>query len=99
MKLITATIAAAVLGTSAFADQSDRYNDLRLDTSEYAPAYADAAQAKADPGKSTRYNDLRLDTTLGDSNPAASMSTRSATATLGYAYESPYGVGPANDSR
>lgn len=33
MKLIISTIAAALIATTAFAGQSDRYNDQRLDTS------------------------------------------------------------------
>jgi len=36
MKLIITTAAAALISTAAVADKSDRYNDLRLDTSKTA---------------------------------------------------------------
>ena len=101
MKLITATIAAAVLSTAAVAENSTKYNDLRLDTSASAEVYADGAQAKADAGESTVYNDLRLNTAANEPvEDDVTFSTRSnddaRTAGEGFIYG---GYGEGNDSR
>ncbi|TMM55314.1 hypothetical protein [Sulfitobacter sabulilitoris] len=101
MKLITTTIAATLLSTAAFADNSDRYNDLRLDTSNAATVYADGEQPKADADASTFYNDLRLNTSDAEtSEDGVTFSTRSdasaRTSGEGYIYG---GFGDGNDSR
>jgi len=77
MKLIITTVAAALISTTAFAGNSDRYNDQRLDTSA-------ATQTTTDTPVLT----------------LSSLSARNGTKASGtYAYTSPYGVGPSNDSR
>lgn len=83
MKLIFSTLLVADLATSAVAGNSDRYNDLRLDT---AVGHVTKDKAVAAP-KATKPQVV----TLSSSNKAK--------AGKGYAYSNPYGVGPANDSR
>tara|TARA_R110002049_G_scaffold29972_5_gene102158 strand:- start:30733 stop:31029 length:297 start_codon:yes stop_codon:yes gene_type:complete len=98
MKLLITTAAAALISTAAFADNSDRYNDLRLDTSVNAQTeYAEGTRT-VDADASTRANDLRLDTSDADNKPDVSFSTRSdlRSAGEGYIYG---GFGPGNDSR
>jgi len=97
MKLFTVTIAAAMISGAAFAEQSDRYNDLRLDTSETSTtSYAEGKQNVADPSKSQRYNDQRLRTNDREFNSDVTFSSRNQTAGEGYIYG---GFGPGNDSR
>ncbi|MFY0647506.1 hypothetical protein [Sulfitobacter geojensis] len=98
MKLFITTAAAALISTAAFADNSDRYNDLRLDTSKTAnqvfsdetrPTDLDAAQRGASQQRST------ADSTKNDD---VSISTRSAIKSQGEGYI--YGgFGEGNDSR
>ncbi|SFD98649.1 hypothetical protein SAMN04488523_104143 [Sulfitobacter brevis] len=98
MKLIIATTAAALLSTAAFADESTRYNDLRLDTSKSAIELSgDHRETLIGEDQSTRAADLRLDTS-DDSGVDASLSTRGSIQSPGEGYI--YGgYGPGNDSR
>ncbi len=96
MKLFTATIAAVLISGAAYANESTRYNDLRLDTSNSGAQFSQGEQRKADPSESQRYNDLRLKTYDRDFDEAATLSTREKTAGEGYIYG---GFGDGNDSR
>lgn len=98
MKLIIATTAAALFSTAAFADESTRYNDLRLDTSDSAIEYSSAVrEAVVGEDRSSRAADLRLDTSDA-SDVDADMSTRGAIQSPGEGYI--YGgYGKGNDSR
>ncbi|SFF02864.1 hypothetical protein SAMN04488523_11555 [Sulfitobacter brevis] len=98
MKLIIATTAAALFSTAAFADESTRYNDLRLDTSKSAIEYSsEIRETVVGEDRSSRAADLRLDTS-DNSGVDASMSTRSSIQSPGEGYI--YGgYGPGNDSR
>ncbi len=88
MKLLITSALAATLATAAFAGNSDRYNDLRLDTAVgHVDSFAQAPKADARPVTQIY---------------APTFSTRNASTeqtTGGYAYSNPYGVGPNNDSR
>ena len=98
MKLALTTLAAALISTAAFADNSTRYNDLRLDTSKNAERVfsddvrstdLDAAQRGREQIGSTADNTFTDDVTF---------STRSAIRTPGEGYV--YGgYGEGNDSR
>jgi len=54
MKLFLATIATSLISTVAIADNSDRYNDLRLDTSKSKITQANDAREKQGIAFSTR---------------------------------------------
>ena len=98
MKLFIATAAAALIGTATLADESTRYNDLRLDTSKNAdvvfsddvnPTDLDGAQRGRDQLGSTADGDTEADVTFSARNAAR-------TAGEGYIYG---GYGEGNDSR
>lgn len=83
MKLILTTVIAATLATGAFAGNSDRYNDLRLDTSiGHVSVETNAIVLKP--------QSRPVGITLSSSNKSKGKT---------YAYINPYGVGPNNDSR
>lgn len=98
MKLFIAAATAALISTAAFAENSTRYDDMRLDTSKTAdrvysesvrPTDLDAAQRGADQQYSTADDTKAPDTTF---------STRSNISAIGEGY--PYGgYGKGNDSR
>jgi hypothetical protein len=95
MTRLIAIAAAALFATTAFAGQSDRYHDLRLDTSLTGIIYAqDAGATRPD----SRPADLWLETFDQDGRPTPNLSSRSAASSLGegFAYG---GFGPHNDSR
>ncbi|MEQ6248702.1 hypothetical protein ABMC89_07425 [Sulfitobacter sp. HNIBRBA3233] len=98
MKLMIATAAAALIGTVAIADESTRYNDLRLDTSKTAEVeYSDEVR-EAPEDLSTRAADLRLDTSDNEPDVSTTFSSRSDITSVEEIY--PYGgFGPGNDSR
>ncbi|TMM55313.1 hypothetical protein [Sulfitobacter sabulilitoris] len=96
MKLIAIPLAAALLATAAHADTSDRYRDMRLDTSRTGAADADNAADKNRRGASPRRADPRPAPGQAD---RTDTSDRAITAGPSYAYASPFGVGPDNDSR
>lgn len=95
MKLIIPTIVPTLIATAGFADQSDRYNDLRLDTSLNGTIHAEGAGAARPTGRPA---DLWLETFAEGSHPKANLSTRSALSRAGegFAYG---GYGQHNDSR
>lgn len=98
MKLIIATAATALMTTAAFADESTKYNDLRLDTSESAATvYSDSLRME-EPGLSTKASDLRHSTADDDYVADTRMSTRNKISSpgQGFAYG---GYGYGNDSR
>ncbi|MBD3663934.1 hypothetical protein [Sulfitobacter aestuariivivens] len=91
MKLTLSTALALVVATAASAGNSDRYNDLRFDTAighigvtGFATDFAADTAAAPAPISSVRFS---------------SQSRKSNSSGKGYAYDSPYGVGPNNDSR
>ena len=98
MKLIITTATAALISTAAFADKSDRYNDLRLDTSNTAD------RVFADDTRATNLDDAQrgADGQYSTANeviiPDVIFSTRSdiRSAGEGYIYG---GFGDGNDSR
>ena len=97
MKLIIATAAAAVLGTAAFADESTRYNDLRLDTSDSGvQVESDTRETVVGEDISSRAADLRLNTQDGDIEATVSSRNKARTPGQGYIYG---GYGEGNDSR
>ncbi|MDF1729346.1 MAG: hypothetical protein P1U53_16520 [Sulfitobacter sp.] len=98
MKLILTTTAAALIGTLAIADESTRYNDLRLDTSNTAErSYSDGV-TPTDLDAAQRGRDQLMTTTNGAATPDVTLSTRSEVRTSGEGYI--YGgFGDNNDSR
>ena len=98
MKRIIATATAALIGTAAFADNSDRYNDMRLDTSKTdATEYSDSVRGDRE-GLSTKAQDLRLDTSDNTPEADTTYSTSGDIRSPGQGF--PYGgYGPGNDSR
>ncbi len=96
MKLFTVTIAATLIAGAAYADDSTRSNDLRLDTSNSGSQFSQGEQRQANPTESQRYNDLRLKTYDRDFDEDATFSSREKTAGEGYIYG---GFGANNDSR
>lgn len=96
MKLIIATATAALISTGAvYAEKSDRYNDLRLDTSQSSIDFS-GDRRNQDADRSQRANDLRLNTAPVEKTPDFSFSTRNKTRGEGFIYG---GFGPGNDSR
>ncbi|MEM6303326.1 MAG: hypothetical protein AAF744_01310 [Pseudomonadota bacterium] len=93
-RIITAAAATALMSTAALADKSDRYNDLRLDTSEKAErTFADDPNP-TDLERAQRGNDQRF----RDEGPSVTFSSRNAARTPGEGYL--YGgFGEGNDSR
>lgn len=98
MKLIIATAAAALVGTVALADQSTRYNDLRLDTAETASTVYANDRASTDLDAAQRGREGMSSTADGQYNADVTFSTRSEIRTdgEGYVYG---GFGAGNDSR
>lgn len=70
MKLIITSAAAVLIATSAFADNSDRYNDQRLDTSVSTQQASAANDQPIAPiaSLSTR-NEVKTPTSYPYSNP------------------------------
>lgn len=84
MKLLLPTLLAAGLATTAFAGNSDRYNDLRFDTG----------------AKQTETKQESKVTATEKASVTVVLSTRNkGQSTTPYPYINPYGVGPYNDSR
>lgn len=87
MKLLPTTAAAALIATAGIADTSDRYKDLRLDTSIVTEIdfndKTTATEKSRKPQSSTR-----------DSRRTQQRTLRSV-----FAYSNLFGVGPNNDSR
>lgn len=99
MKLTIATLAAtAVLATSAMADESQKYRDLRMDTQKTGTELTDATpETVVSKHMSSREADMRLDTSKRDA-PEVNYSTRNDARSPGQGYI--YGgYGPGNDSR
>ncbi|MBD3663935.1 hypothetical protein [Sulfitobacter aestuariivivens] len=95
MKLVLTSAAAALISTAAVADESDRYNDLRLDTSTSA-AVEDVRSTDLDDAQ--RGREGQFSTADNATTPDVTLSTRSETRTNGEGYI--YGgFGPGNDSR
>lgn len=85
MKALTFALTAGLIATSALAGNSERYNDLRLDTrvGHVADSQTVASQKTTSP-----------------SVQSITFSTRNAEANQpSYPYTNPFGVGPYNDSR
>ena len=98
MKLFAATAAAALVSTAALADESTRYNDLRLDTTENAETVFSDAPRSTDLDGAQRGRDQILSTADDSYDADVTFSTRSAIRTPGEGY--PYGgFGKGNDSR
>jgi hypothetical protein len=98
MKLLIATTAAALIGTIATADQSTRYNDLRLDTTVGSETTfsrgtvetdLDAAQRGREQFRTGERTTLDGDVTFSTRGTIRSEGE-------GYLYG---GYGPGNDSR
>lgn len=86
MKTLTFALTAGLIATSALAGNSDRYNDLRLDTR--VGHVADSQDTVA------------LQKTTSPSVQSITFSTRNAEANQpSYPYTNPFGVGPYNDGR
>ena len=98
MKLVITTAVAALISTAAFADQSDRYNDLRLDTSKNAEVVFSDDVTGTDLEGAQRGRDQVASTNDGNIEADVTFSTRNAarSAGEGYLYG---GFGPGNDSR
>ncbi|MFD2740312.1 hypothetical protein ACFSUD_12065 [Sulfitobacter aestuarii] len=91
MKLLITSLVLALLASTASAGNSDRYNDMRLDTSRPAQNAETARPETTGPAVTRRASpDRRLprNAVRSPDNP-----------TPFYAYDSPFGVGPNNDSR
>ena len=93
MTRFIALIAATLTAGTAFAGQSDRYHDLRLDTSVSGDVYAAGAGATRPNG---RPDDLWLETFDRDQPLIGTLSTRSAPLSNRSVQG---GYGPGNDSR
>ncbi|MEM8578939.1 MAG: hypothetical protein AAGF60_13900 [Pseudomonadota bacterium] len=78
---LIAILAASVSATAGIAGTSDRYKDLRLDTSVTQIDFTSERTSTQGAGVFSTRNS----TQTGSNTP--------------YAYISPYGVGPNNDSR
>lgn len=87
MKLLFVSAVAAALSSAAFAGTSDRYNDLRLDTS------STASQSVSAPAKSPNAKVL---TAPEASDVVFSSRSKSRTKGEGFIYG---GFGKGNDSR
>ncbi|KIN63735.1 hypothetical protein Z946_2608 [Sulfitobacter noctilucicola] len=98
MKLFITAAAATLISTAAFAENSDRYNDLMLDTSETAErVYSDGVE-KNNLERAQRGADQQYTTADENKTPDVTFSTRSDITSVGESY--PYGgYGPGNDSR
>ncbi|NNK16185.1 MAG: hypothetical protein HKP51_04685 [Sulfitobacter sp.] len=98
MKLIITAAAATLISTAAFADESTKYNDLRLDTSNNAETvYSDDVRS-TDLDGAQRGRDQIGSTADNEFNADVTYSTRSAIRTPGEGYV--YGgYGEGNDSR
>ena len=98
MKLFITAAAATLISTAAFADESTKYNDLRLDTSKNAEAvYSDDVRS-TDLDGAQRGRDQIGSTADNEFNADVTYSTRSAIRTEGEGYV--YGgYGEGNDSR
>ncbi len=98
MKLLITTAAAALISTTAFADNSDRYNDLRLDTSETAQRVFSDETRTTDLDAAQRGKSQERSTADTEKENATTFSTRSTISSIGEGY--PYGgSGAGNDSR
>jgi len=98
MKLMIATTAAALFSTAAFAENSDRYNDMRLDTSKNADRVFSDQTNPTDLDRAQRGADQRMSTANDTKKPDVSLSTRNDLRSPGEGYI--YGgYGPGNDSR
>ncbi|HBB81957.1 MAG TPA: hypothetical protein DC031_01485 [Sulfitobacter sp.] len=98
MKLILTTAAAALISTAAVADNSTRYNDLFLNTSNDAGEVYGNSDRMQDADESTKANDIMLNTADNAKNGDTVMSSRNAMSSPGEGY--PYGgFGPGNDSK
>ena len=86
MKFFITTLATLV-STIAFADGSDRYSGLRLDTSERG-----VVETVADPSAQVVTKAVSLQS-------AQVTFSSSGSKGVGYHYANIYGVGPNNDSR
>lgn len=93
MRRFIATIAATLFATAGFAGQSDRYNDLMLDTSEDGMVYSEGASPSR---PNSRPADLRLESFEKGSHPTPNFSTRSMGSNKDFAYG---GYGRNNDTR
>ena len=98
MKLILTTAATALISTAAIADNSTRYNDIFLDTSNNAQTVYGDSERSWNPNVSTKANDIFLNTSDQSKNDDTVMSTRSSLRSPGEGYV--YGgYGQGNDSR
>jgi len=98
MKLIITTAAAALISTAAVADKSDRYNDLRLDTSKTADQVFSDQTEPTDLEGAQRGQDQAATTENAIKTPDPVLSSRNAIRSPGEGYV--YGgFGPGNDSR
>lgn len=98
MKLFITTAAAALISTAAFADESTRYNDLRLDTSANAEDVFSDDVRSTDLDGAQRGRDQIVSTADDSFDADVTFSTRSAIRTPGEGYI--YGgFGEGNDSR
>lgn len=98
MKLFAATAAAALISTAAVADESTKYNDLRLDTSMGAETIYSDATRSTDLDGAQRGRDQIISTADDSYEADVTFSTRSEIRTPGEGY--PYGgYGEGNDSR
>jgi len=95
MKLVLSSVIALGLATTAFAGNSDRYNDLRLNTAVGHVTSHDTARTT--PVQAFRA--INAPVRVAPQDNRVRISTRNATARTPYAYQNPHGVGPDNDSR
>lgn len=93
MTRFIALIAATLTAGTAFAGQSDRYHDLRLDTSLTGEVYSAGAGASRPNGRPA---DLWLETFDRDQPLIGTLSSRSAPVREGFING---GSGVGNDSR
>ncbi len=98
MKLFITTAAAALISTAAFADESTRYNDLRLDTSKNGEEVFSDDVRSTDLDGAQRGRDQIVSTADDEFEADVTFSTRGAIRTPGEGYI--YGgFGEGNDSR
>lgn len=98
MRLFITAITTVLLGTASFADNSSRYNDLRLDTSETLNRVYSGDSHSTDLDQAQRGRDQYRSTADELKSPDATFSSRSDAKSRGEGYL--YGGwGNGNDSR
>ena len=95
MNRIIALTAATLIGTTAMAGTSTRYDDLRLDTANEAQSAFYISDQSSGLDRAQRGQDQRF-APMGDRMALSTRATEARTPGEGYVYG---GFGPGNDSR